>query len=125
MTRTFATPETHLIYDAGAGSVRATIATFSTVPASDNGSKARSTSKDSTSIEIKAIGYSRQIGGDELDRRLRDILIDKFNSRSQKDVRSDARGMAKLWKEAGRVKGVLSANSEAVAIVRWTCFTVI
>ncbi|GJJ09364.1 hypothetical protein Clacol_003586 [Clathrus columnatus] len=124
MTRTFPTPETHLIYDAGAGSIRATIATFSTTPASDNGETSKSKKKDSTSVEIKAIGYSRQIGGDELDRRLREILIDKFNSKSQKNIRTDSRGMAKLWKEAGRVKGVLSANAEAVARVENLAFDI-
>ncbi|KZP15934.1 hypothetical protein FIBSPDRAFT_73802 [Athelia psychrophila] len=39
-----------------------------------------------------------------MDRRLRDILVDEFNAKRKKDICADRRGMAKLWKEAGRVK---------------------
>src|SRR5882724_3086947 len=70
MTRTFQQPEHHIIYDAGAGSIRATLVTFSAVAQSDASTK--STSKkngNTTAIEIKAVGYSRGTGGNELDRR--------------------------------------------------------
>lgn len=123
LTRTFHTPETHIIYDAGAGSIRATVVTFSTGPSSDSNKSSAKSKSNTTSIETKAIGYARGTGGNELDRRLREILIEDFNTKHNKDIRTDARGMAKLWKEAGRVKAVLSANSDAATTV-WllTCF---
>ncbi|KAJ3516309.1 hypothetical protein NLJ89_g1202 [Agrocybe chaxingu] len=102
MTRSFPTPEYHVIYDAGASGIRATVASFTTGTAG-------------THIAVAGFGYDRSIGGTEMDRRLRDILADAFNVKHKKNVREDKRGMAKLWKEAQRVKAILSANTEAVA----------
>lgn len=114
MTRTFAQPEYHVIYDAGASSIRATVVGFSNV-ASDP--KAKSLTKDSIQITVEGVGFDRTVGGTELDRRLREMMINDFNRRYKKDIRQDKRGMAKLWKEAGRVKAILSANSDAMASV--------
>ena len=52
--------------------------------------------------------------------RLRDHLAKLFNEqkKSKKDVRENARAMAKLLKEAQRLKTVLSANAEHMAQVR-------
>lgn len=109
MTRTFPTPEYHIIYDAGASSIRASVVQFS----SDH-----KTTPPGTQITIAGVGYDRTTGGTELDRRLREILVESFISKHKRDIRGDKRGMAKLWKEAGRVKAILSANTEAVAAVR-------
>ncbi len=116
MTRAFAEqPEYHIIYDAGASSIRASVAAFSAIPAD-----AKSIKKDiATAIAIKGIGYDRSTGGTELDRRLREILANDFVKKHKKDIRADKRGMAKLWKEAGRVKAILSANADAMASVRY------
>jgi hypoxia up-regulated 1 len=51
-----------------------------------------------------------------LDRRMHEILIDAFNAETGKNVREGKRGMARLWKEALRIKAILSANDEATAI---------
>ncbi|KAF7326636.1 Actin-like ATPase domain-containing protein [Mycena venus] len=106
MTRTFSTPEYHVIYDAGASSIRATVVSFSTPDATSG-----------TQIAVAGVGYDLKTGGTELDRRLREILIEAFNTKHHKDIREDKRGMAKLWKEAGRVKAILSANTDATATV--------
>ncbi|KAJ6524581.1 Hsp70 protein-domain-containing protein [Mycena capillaripes] len=106
MTRTFPTPEYHVIYDAGASSIRATVVSFST---------ANSTA--GTQIAVAGVGYDLATGGTELDRRLRELLIEAFNTKNKKDIREDQRGMAKLWKEAGRIKAILSANNDATATV--------
>ncbi|KAF7373516.1 Actin-like ATPase domain-containing protein [Mycena sanguinolenta] len=106
MTRTFPTPEYHIIYDAGASSIRATLVSFSTPDATTG-----------TQIVVAGVGYDLSTGGTELDRRLREILIEAFNTKHKKDIREDKRGMAKLWKEAGRVKAILSANTDATATV--------
>lgn len=110
MTRTFATPEYHMIYDAGASSIVATIVSFSPVDP-----KSAATG---THIAVAGVGYDRKLGGIELDRRMRQILIELFNTKARRDVREDKKGMAKLWKEAGRVKAILSANTEATSTVR-------
>ncbi|CAA7262192.1 unnamed protein product [Cyclocybe aegerita] len=102
MTRSFPTPEYHVIYDVGASGIRATVASFTTGSAG-------------THIAVTGFGYDRSIGGTEMDRRLRDILVDAFNVKHKKNVREDKRGIAKLWKEAQRVKAILSANTEAIA----------
>lgn len=115
MTRTFPTPEYHVIYDAGASSVRATVVQLS----SDGKSKSAG-----TQIQVAGVGYDRRVGGTELDRRLREILIEEFNMKHKKDIRTDKRGMAKLWKEAGRVKAILSANSEAASTVESLAFDI-
>lgn len=106
MTRTFPTPEYHIIYDAGASSIRATLVSFST-----------DSKTSTTQITVHGVGYDRGVGGTELDRRVREILADQFVAKHAKDIRKDKRGMAKLWKEAGRVKSILSANTEAMAHV--------
>ncbi|KAJ6478603.1 Hsp70 protein-domain-containing protein [Mycena vitilis] len=106
MTRTFPTPEHHIIYDAGASSLRATVVSFST-----------SNSTSGTQISVAGVGYDLVAGGTELDRRLREMLIEAFNTKNKRDIREDKRGMAKLWKEAGRIKAILSANNDATATI--------
>ena len=108
MTRSFVTPEYHVFYDAGASSIRATVVQFS----SDGSGKSAA-----TQINVMGVGYERNVGGTELDRRLREILVEEFNAKHKKDIRSDKKGMAKLWKEAGRVKTILSANADAASTV--------
>ncbi|KAJ3825340.1 Hsp70 protein-domain-containing protein [Lentinula raphanica] len=113
MTRTFPTPEYHIIYDAGASSIRATLVSFST-----------DSKTSTTQITVHGIGYDRGVGGTELDRRMREILADQFVAKHGKDIRKDKRGMAKLWKEAGRVKSILSANTEAMSNVESLAFDI-
>ncbi|KAJ8582405.1 actin-like ATPase domain-containing protein [Rhizopogon salebrosus TDB-379] len=118
MTRTFSTtPEYHVIYDAGASSTRATVISFTAA-------EDPKTKSPYTQINVLGVGYDRNTGGTELDLRLRDILIDSFISKHRRDIRKDNRGMAKLWKEAGRVKTILSANSDAMSTVESVAFDI-
>ena len=110
MTRTFPTPEYHIIYDAGASGIKATLASFTTAADPKTGATG-------THVNVVGVGYDRAIGGTELDRRMREILIEGFNAKHKRDIRGDKRGMAKLWKEAQRVKAILSANTETVSHV--------
>jgi hypoxia up-regulated 1 len=105
MTRTFATPEYHIVYDAGASSTRATVVSFTTIAAN-------------THVSISGVGYDRTVGGTELNRRLRNLLVNLFMSKHKKDIRSNKKALAKLWKETERVKAILSANTEATSAVR-------
>jgi hypoxia up-regulated 1 len=109
MTRTFTTPEYHMIYDAGAASIVATVAAFTPIDSKKDAA--------GTHITVAGVGYDRNVGGIELDRRMRKLLVEMFNNKAGKDIREDKKGMAKLWKEARRVKEILSANTEAMSTV--------
>ena len=108
MTRQFPQPERHIVYDAGAASTRATVVTFSS-----QGKK-----QDTTLITTNGIGYDRFAGGTELNRRLREILVEEFEHKHGVRIRDDPKAMMKLWKESERLRGILSANTEASSRVR-------
>ncbi|EJD41107.1 HSP70-domain-containing protein [Auricularia subglabra TFB-10046 SS5] len=117
MTRSFPSVEHHIIYDAGASTTTATLVSFRTVDANSTATKS-----ESTIIEVKGLGYDELLGGTELDRRLREILADKFEATHKRSLRNDPKAMAKLWKEAGRVKTVLSVNNDARASIESLAF---
>ncbi|XP_058449575.1 hypoxia up-regulated protein 1 [Malaya genurostris] len=68
-------------------------------------------------VQVIGVGYDRTLGGLEMQVRLRDFLGQEFNKmgKTKSDVFSSPRAMAKLFKEAGRLKNVLSANTEHYA----------
>lgn len=70
-------------------------------------------------VQIHGVGYDRTLGGIEMQIRFRDHLAKEFNKmkKTPTDVFSSPRALAKLYKEAGRVKNVLSANTEYFAQV--------
>lgn len=123
MTRQFPEKEYHIIYDAGASSIRASVVSFTPTAPPETSTKSKSKSKsvkppkEGTLIEVKGIGYNLHSGGTELDRRLRELLVDQFEKKHGKSVRSDERAMARLWKEASRVKAILSANTDSSVAV--------
>lgn len=69
------------------------------------------------------ISYERNLGGLEIQLRLKDYLAAKFNDLklTPNDVTKNPRSMAKLFKEAGRLKNVLSANTDHFAQVIKDC----
>ena len=119
MSRSFPEKEYHIIYDAGASGIRATLASFHTVP-SDSAPKAlKSKTGDPTHVEIKGFGYDRQAGGAEMDYRLRNILKEAFETKHARGraINKEMRAITKLNKEANRVKTILSANIESNVMV--------
>ena len=121
LTRTFPKKERHMFYDAGAGSTRATIVEFSTEKVQPDSVHAIGTpQKEVTVVEVVALGWDRQAGGLELDLILRKLLADKFSQTPagkalEVPVEENDRAMARLLKEAVRVKHVLSANTVATS----------
>uniref|UniRef100_A0A673AH56 Hypoxia up-regulated protein 1 n=1 Tax=Sphaeramia orbicularis TaxID=375764 RepID=A0A673AH56_9TELE len=105
------TPKNIMFYDMGSGSTTATIVTYQTVKTKESGTQPQ--------LQIRGVGFDRGLGGFEMDLRLRDHLAKLFNDqqKSKKDVRENYRAMAKLLKEAQRLKTVLSANVEFMAQV--------
>ncbi|XP_035411545.1 LOW QUALITY PROTEIN: hypoxia up-regulated protein 1 [Cygnus atratus] len=103
-----ATAQNIMFYDMGAGSTVCTIVTYQTVKTKESGTQPQ--------LQIQGIGFDRTLGGLEMELRLRDYLAKLFNDQHpSKDVRKNPRAMAKLLKEANRLKTVLSANAEHVA----------
>nr|XP_040038748.1 hypoxia up-regulated protein 1 [Gasterosteus aculeatus aculeatus] len=100
-----------MFYDMGSGSTTATIVTYQTVKTKEAGTQPQ--------LQIRGVGFDRGLGGFEMDLRLRDHLAKLFNEqkKSKKDVRENQRAMAKLLKEAQRLKTVLSANVDFMAQV--------
>lgn len=71
-----------------------------------------------TPLFILLLRFDRTLGGLEMELRLRDYLAKLFNEQHpSKDVRKNPRAMAKLLKEANRLKTVLSANADHMAQV--------
>ena len=103
--------EYHIIYDSGAIDTTATVvALYQTSELPFPKSKKPI---NTTHIETIGLGYE-EIGGVTLDVALRNILARDFVSKTGKSgVLDDKRAMAKLAKEATRVKQILSANQES------------
>ncbi|XP_067910260.1 hypoxia up-regulated protein 1 isoform X2 [Heterodontus francisci] len=104
-----ATAQNVMFYDMGSSSTTATIVTYVTTKTKDSGTQPQ--------LQIRGIGFDRNLGGLEMELRLQDHLAKLFNAqkKTSKDVRQHPRAMAKLWKEANRVKTVLSANIDHMA----------
>ncbi|GAA5979281.1 hypothetical protein JCM11641_001981 [Rhodosporidiobolus odoratus] len=123
MARTFPPePSYHLIYDLGSGSLRATVVSFKSAMLPDPLSLSETPQlKNVTSLTVHGYGYDLEAGGYVSDRHVRDMLVEAFEQTTGKQleagkkVTDDKRAMAKLLKEAGRVKQVLSANTAASA----------
>uniref|UniRef100_A0A8C6P2W2 Hypoxia up-regulated protein 1 n=1 Tax=Nothobranchius furzeri TaxID=105023 RepID=A0A8C6P2W2_NOTFU len=105
------TAKSVMFYDMGSSSTTATIVTYQTVKTKESGSQPQ--------LQIRGVGFDLGLGGFEMDLRVRDHLAQIFNQqkKSPKDVKENHRAMAKLLKEAQRLKTVLSANMEFTAQV--------
>ncbi|XP_063910653.1 hypoxia up-regulated protein 1 [Zophobas morio] len=101
-----------MFYDMGASSTTATLVSYQTVK-----TKERGYVETHPQLSIIGVGFDRTLGGLEIQLRLRDHLAEQFNKvkKTKTNVFDNPRAMAKLFKEAGRVKNVLSANAEHYA----------
>lgn len=98
-----------MFYDMGATSTTATIVGYQVVKMKEG-----TRMVENPQLVIKGVGFDRELGGLEISMRLRDHLAKHFNEhkKTKMDLYSNHRAMAKLLKEAKRVKKVLSANVE-------------
>jgi hypoxia up-regulated 1 len=129
MNRLFPTKEYHLIYDSGALSTSASLISFHTYPvvppspllANNKRSKSKVLPKpvNTTHIEVLGLGFDRQLGGTFLDEMIKDMIVREFEEKVGLKIEGGERekALAKVWKEAGRVKSVLSANSDSAVTV--------
>ncbi|XP_038609730.1 hypoxia up-regulated protein 1 [Tachyglossus aculeatus] len=106
-----ATAQNVMFYDMGAGSTVCTIVTYQTVKTKEAGTQPQ--------LQIRGVGFDRTLGGLEMELRLREHLAGLFNeqrrARGAPDVRGNPRAMAKLLREANRLKTILSANADHMA----------
>ncbi|EPX72760.1 heat shock protein Lhs1 [Schizosaccharomyces octosporus yFS286] len=105
-------PVHHIIYDAGSGSISATLVAIDAVPRGTSGK-----GKNITRIRSLASSTTLDINGNELNRKIVNFMKDAFQQKHNIDLSHNGRALARLEKEALRVKHVLSANSEAYASI--------
>ncbi|XP_039961742.1 hypoxia up-regulated protein 1 [Bactrocera tryoni] len=104
------TAQYFIFYDMGAYKTSAAVVSYQLM-------KDKVTKETNPVIQVLGVGYDRTLGGLELQLRLRDYLAAEFNAmkKTETDVTTSPRALAKLFKEAGRVKNVLSANNDHFA----------
>ncbi|XP_017114214.1 hypoxia up-regulated protein 1 [Drosophila elegans] len=104
------TAQYYLFYDMGAYKTSAAVVSYQLV-------KDKQTKEINPVVQVLGVGYDRTLGGLEIQLRLRDYLAKEFNAlkKTKTDVTTSPRALAKLFKEAGRLKNVLSANTEFYA----------
>jgi hypoxia up-regulated 1 len=109
-------PEYHLVYDMGAGSTTATVLRFQSRTIKDVGRF----NKTVQEVHVLGAGWDRTLGGDALNQLILDDMVTKFiattklkEGTTESDIRTHGRTMAKLWKDAERIRQILSANTEA------------
>ncbi|XP_015126610.1 hypoxia up-regulated protein 1 isoform X2 [Diachasma alloeum] len=101
-----------MFYDMGASSTTATVVSYQNVK-----TKERGYVETHPQVSILGVGYDRTLGGLEVQTRLQQHLAEEFDKlkKTKSSVFESPRAMAKLFKEAGRVKNVLSANADHYA----------
>ena len=113
-------PETHVIYDMGAGSTTATVVKFEGKSVKDWGRY----KKNITEVSVLGAGWDTGLGGDLFNKKIAEHLLNEFietpkakkldetESARKELVRLNGRSAAKIWREASKARHVLSANSE-------------
>lgn len=101
-----------MFYDMGASSTTATVVSYQNVK-----TKERGFVETNPHVNVLGVGYDRTLGGLEMQIRLQNYLATEFDAlkKTSNSVFTSPRAMAKLFKEAGRVKTVLSANADHFA----------
>jgi hypoxia up-regulated 1 len=110
-------PEYHMVFDMGAGSTKATIMKFQSRTVKDIGKF----NKTIQEVQVLGSGWDRSLGGDALNSLIVDDMIAQFIeskgavkiSAAAENVKAHGRAIAKLSKEAERLRHILSANSNA------------
>ncbi|KAI0392502.1 actin-like ATPase domain-containing protein [Xylariaceae sp. FL0594] len=124
-SRTFPTvneggkPEYHMVFDMGAGSTKATVMKFQGRTVKDVGKY----NKTVQEVLVMGSGWDRTLGGDAFNYLIVDDMISKFvespaakrASVTEEGIRGHGRAMAKLLKEAERIRHILSANVDTAA----------
>ncbi|CAL5866979.1 uncharacterized protein PFLUO_LOCUS1191 [Penicillium psychrofluorescens] len=108
-------PEYHVVFDMGAGSTTASVLRFQSRQVKDVGKY----NKTVQEVHVLGAGWDKSLGGDSLnDLIVDDMIAHLVEDKKLKDkvtaaeVRAHGKTMARLWKDAEKIRQVLSANSE-------------
>ncbi|KAF3765743.1 hypothetical protein M406DRAFT_37664 [Cryphonectria parasitica EP155] len=112
-------PEYHMIFDMGAGSTKASVLKMQAREVKDVGKF----NKTIQEVVVLGSGWDRSLGGDFLNGIIVDDMVQKFVESpaakkvgaTTEGVKAHGRAMAKLWKDAERLRHVLSANQNTQA----------
>ncbi|KAI1817091.1 actin-like ATPase domain-containing protein [Poronia punctata] len=112
-------PEYHMVFDMGAGSTKATVMKFQGRTVKDVGKY----NKTVQEVIVLGNGWDRTLGGDAFNYLIVDDMVSKFVETSaakkasvtEEGLRGHGRAMAKLLKEAERLRHILSANVDTAA----------
>ena len=107
-----ATAKNIMFYNMGASSSWATIVSFGIVK-----TKERGFSETHPQAQVLGLGFDRTLGGLDLQLSVQDMIVEKFSKvkKTKRDPKDVPRAMGKIFKEAGKVKLVLSANKDYTA----------
>ncbi|ROT36395.1 stress protein ORP150 [Sodiomyces alkalinus F11] len=108
-------PEYHMVFDMGAGSAKATVMRFQSRTVKDVAKLNRTVQE----VAVLGAGWDRTLGGDALNSLIIDDMVSQFvaSQPAQKlsiqadSVKTNGRTIAKLTKEAERLRHILSANT--------------
>jgi hypoxia up-regulated 1 len=114
-----AKPEIHMIFDVGAGFTSATVLKMQGRTIKDVGRF----NKTIQEVIVLGSGWDRTLGGDALNTLIVEDMANKFMETSAgksleqtpKDLLSNGRAAARMWKDAERLRQVLSANQQTSA----------
>ena len=108
-------PEYHVIFDMGAGSTTASVLRFQSRQVKDIGKF----NKTVQEIHVMGAGWDKTLGGDSLNDLIVNDMVEKLvddkklkGKVTAEQVKAHGKTMARLWKDAEKVRQVLSANSE-------------
>ncbi|KAF7513906.1 hypothetical protein GJ744_006520 [Endocarpon pusillum] len=121
-----AAPEYHLVYDMGAGSTTATLLKFQGRTVKDIGKR----NKTIQEVQVVSSNWKKDLGGDAWNQLIVDDMVASFVDTPKikaldvmpTHVWKNAKTIARLWKEAERMRQVLSANSQTSATLEGLFF---
>lgn len=108
-------PEYHVVFDMGAGSTTASVLRFQSRQVKDVGKY----NKTVQEINVLGAGWDKTLGGDALNDLIVNDMVQNLVQEKKlqgkvtaKDVKAHGKTMARLWKDAEKVRQVLSANGD-------------
>ena len=105
-----ATGTTLMFFDMGGFGTTATVATFQLVKNKDD-------VEANPQLTIRGVGFDRTLGGNAFTMRMAKHLAKLFLEKTKKDLFKNPKAILKIYKEAERVKNILSANADTFAQV--------
>jgi len=100
-------PTNVVFYDLGAASYKVSLVTFSSVVGKKN--------KTTGSMTVRGVAWDETLGGWLFDKIVTDLLVEAFEEKHptvEPKIGTSPKAMGKLFKEAERVKDILSANTQ-------------